>query len=293
MHVDAWQRALLLTMLALWGLIGACTRSASRPETERSIPEVVALTLTAAPTLPPSPTRPPSATPQPSLTPSPSVTRAASSTTSAGPSATSAGPPLPTDDPRYGLNLAAPDVTDDFSQRLGWYEYSDRSAATIQWEPGGLRVIDHWADGFVWWSTSGQTASDFYAEITAEINTCEGADAYGFAARIGGSNYDRGYTLEFSCDGRYRMRKFISGAAPDVLVDWTQAASLDAGDGADNRFGLLARGEVLAAFANGELLTQLRDSFYVFGNFGVFTDAANTADLTATFRDFELWVLEE
>lgn len=282
--------ALPFFVLMTWALSG-CSRDAPAQDSAL-LPDQVAQTLTAAPTEPPSRTPPPSATPQPTASPSPSRTPAATETATEGPTATPTAPPLGPDDPRQGINLAAPDEHDDFTTRYGWFEYNDPGAATITWERGLLRTTDLRNDGFLWWSTSGVTAFDFYVEVSATAEQCSGGDAYGIGARIGGAGYDRGYTLEFSCDGKYRMRRFDSGAQPEVLLDWTAAEAISTGAGAENRIGLLAEGPTLTGFANGEQLQQVRDEFYVFGNFGLFAEANQTERASAAFTDFALWYLQ-
>lgn len=279
---------LLLATLAL----AACAPNATQDAGSGALPDQIAATLTAAPTLPPSRTPPPSATPQATATPPPTETQPPTSTPSQGPSPTPTGLPLDPEDPRYGLNLSAPDVEDDFTTRYGWFELTDVRAATILWERGRMVATDNAADGFLWWSTSGLTAGDFYAEITAEVEDCRGKDAYGLAARIGGGNYDRGYTLEISCDGQYRMRKFISGAAPEVMLEWTASDAIESGSGSSNRLGLLADGPELVGFVNGQALEPVKDEAYVFGNFGLFSEADDSPSLTAAFSDFTLWHLE-
>ncbi len=284
------RRALATLICAL--LLAACTRNAPPEGGGDLLPEQIAATLTAAPTLPPSRTPPPSATPQPSATPPPTDTPVPTETPTNGPSPTPTGVALDVEDPRYGLNLSAPDVTDDFSTRYGWFEYSDPRAANIIWERGKMVATDNAADGFLWWSTSGITAGDFYAEITGEVDECQAKDAYGLAVRIGGAGYDRGYTLEFSCDGHYRMRKFISGASPEVMLDWTASSHIISGTGATNRFGFLVDGDRLVGFANGQALEEVHDEAFVFGNFGLFAEAHASSTVTASFQEFSLWNLQ-
>lgn len=270
-------------------LLAACNRTAPDRGPDGLLPNQVAETLTAAPTLPPSRTPPPTATPQPTFTHTPTGTPLPSETPTSGPSPSPTGPPLAADDPRAGINLSAPDSTDDFSDRYGWFEYQDPANATIRWQRGSLTATDHQADGFLWWSTSSEAAGDLYAEVSAEPDSCAGKDAYGMAIRIGGEGYDRGYTLEISCDGHYRMRKFISGAAPEVMVDWTASEAIEQGSNAENRLGFLARGSELAAFCNGQLMGEVEDTFFVYGNFGLFAEAIESPEMTTTFRDFSLW----
>ncbi|MGA9531241.1 MAG: hypothetical protein WBR18_00845 [Anaerolineales bacterium] len=279
-----------IALLALL-LLAACSRSAPASGPSGLLPSQVAETLTAAPTLPPSRTPPPTATPQPTFTDTPTSTALPSSTPTAGPSPSPTGPSLAANDPRAGINLSAPDLTDSFDDRYGWFEYQDPANATITWQRGSLTATDHKPDGFLWWSTSSEAAGDLYAEISAKVGECAGKDAYGTAIRIGGDGYDRGYTMEISCDGYFRMRKFLSGAAPEVMLDWTASESIEPGPNVENRLGFLARGSELAAFSNGQLIGEVEDTFFVYGNFGLFAEAIESPELTATFHDFALWNL--
>ncbi len=283
--------AALVLVIALGA--GACNRQASAPPS--SVLETgVAATLTAAPPLPATRTPPPSATP--SLTYTPTVTLAASATLTGtvGPSPTLTPPPLPTDDPRYGLglNLAAAHYRDGFGARFTWGELADAGAANL-WLDGRLKASDLLADPFIWWSTttSEAGAGDFYAEVTAEIQNCTGRDSAGFAGRVGGINLDNGYTVEVSCDGAYRIRKFTEGKV-ETLRDWTPAEAILKGPNVANRIGLLARGDRLTAFANGSALgPEVMDPSLGYGTFGLFASARSTPGLSVIFDDFDLWFL--
>lgn len=270
-------------------LLAACAPAGSLPAADQSIPNWAAETLTAAPTFPPSPTSPPSATLPPTAAPTDTPQPSPTLSPTVGPSPTPTAPLLAPDDPRQGLNLSAPDARDDFSQHFGWYEFNDPNATSIVWSPGKLTITDPRADAYTWWSTSSATGRDVYVEITAQMGACAGLDAYGLAARIGGEQYDRGYTLELSCDGQFRMRKFVSGGPPVVLIDWTASPSINTGSDTPNRMGFMLKGSELIAFANGQMLGQAADHDFVFGNFGVFALAAETAGLKVEFTDFALW----
>ena len=124
-----------------------------------------------------------------------------------------------------------------------------------------------------------------------ETNDCAGRDAYGMAIRVGGENFDRGYTLEITCDGQYRVRKFISEEAPRILMDWTAGAAIRQGSGASNRIGILSVGEELHFVVNGEVLNSqpVVEDEYTDGALGLFASAAQTPGLTVYFDDFALW----
>jgi hypothetical protein len=276
----------------LLSLLSACNRPAQEPPPD-NLATFVSATLTAQPSLTarlptplptwtlPAPFTTETATPEPSETPEPTI------------ATTPTGTPLPLepDDPRLGLNLSSPDFSDDFSDFPGaWFQFEDEDAI-IRWEDGRLRATDNKADGFIWWSTSARLVEDVYAEVSVEMDQCAGRDAYGVAVRVGGDNFDRGYTLEVSCEGQYRVRRFISEAAPAVLLDWTPAGAIVTGSGAVNRIGILCVGEAMHFVANGEVLNSqaVTDGEYSSGFVGLFASAAQTPGLTVYFDNLALW----
>jgi hypothetical protein len=270
-------------------LLAACARGGDSSAPRDTFAEFAAQTLTAAPTIVPSATPPPTATLPPTEAPTATVTPSDTPPPTSGPSPTPTALPLAANDPRQGLNLSMPDKTDDFSQHYGWFEFDDPNAAIITWSKGKLTFEDPVVDAYTWWSTSSITAGSVYAEVTGKIAACAGLDGYGLAARIGGDNYDRGYTWEISCDGQFRMRKFISGRAPETLIDWTPGDAIHQGSDAENRLGFLLKDSTLVGFVNGQQLGQAEDPDFVFGNFGLFAVAAKTPNLTVDFSNFALW----
>lgn len=283
------RRALALFLFTT--TLAACNRPAQAPDVD-VLATSVAATLTAEP-LPLQPTTTPSVTGLPTTTLIPSGTPEATEVPTATGTAAATVPPLDAADPRFGLDLANPDIQDDFSQRFTWFEFDDPETATIVWEDDRLRATDNLTDAFLWWSTTALFAGDSYVQVTAEIGECSGNDAYGLAARVGGANYDQGYTLEVACDGTYRMRRFISEQAPALLVNWTASELINSGSNATNVIGLVASGSELYPVFNGEpaVSTPIQDSAYDSGFFSLFPSAGQTDGLTVYFDDFQLWNL--
>jgi hypothetical protein len=286
----ACRAAMRIALLCISGmLLPACVRHASVAPSGQASPAAAVSSPTPLrlPTIAPSvllPTPPPSATPI--ITPSPTPTATATSTPT--PSATS----LPPEDPRYGLDLSHPDRSDDFSVPYTWFQdYSD-SGVSILLQGRALHITDKRADYIITWSTTSAEGSHVYAEVTAEIGACAGKDGYGLAVRVGGPLLDRGYALEFSCDGFYRLRRFISySSAPLVLIDWTAADAINSGPNQSNRIGLAAKGAKLYAVANGVVIGQTEDFSYDYGTFGLFASANKTNGVSVIFDDFALWYL--
>ncbi|MEJ2551816.1 MAG: hypothetical protein P8Z42_13860 [Anaerolineales bacterium] len=275
--------SILYTLLLISQLI-ACTRIAKEPSRD-SISTYVAQTLTAAPTSPPTSTPPPTAT---QILP-PSAT--ATLTATVGPSPTETPPQLPKDDPRYGINLAQPHYMDNFSSQLTWVGPNFTGAINV-WDDGRIRATDLLVDSNIWWSTTRREidAMNVYAEISAEIGECRGKDSYGFAVRVSGELRNSGYTLEFSCDGHYRARKFVSGTVT-VLIEWTPSEAIQTGPNAVNQMGILAKNELFHFFANGEILGEVEDFDYHTGTYGIFASAIETPGITAYFDEFKLWLI--
>ncbi len=76
-----------------------------------------------------------------------------------------------------------------------------------------------------------------------------------------------------------------------MLKDWTESEAIEAGPDVTNAIGLLVNGNQLYAFVNGVLLDSvpIQDDDYTSGVPSLFTNAAQTADLTVHFDDFKLW----
>jgi len=276
-----------MLLLAL-GLAG-CSRPARVPSSF-DLATSIAATLTHLPTAPATATLPPSSTSPPSGTPSATYSPVPSETPTPGPSPTTTLPPLPADDPRFGLDLNLPDYHDGFGLGSTWGQFSHEGASNT-WGDGQLKAVDRLVDPNIWWSATVPDASapDFYVEVTAAIGECRGRDSSGFAGRVSGVNLDSGYTLEVSCDGAYRVRRFLAGKV-EILRDWTNAEAIYRGPNAVNRLGWMARGTSLYAFANGTRLGDaLDDASIAAGTFGLFAMARETPGLTVTFDDFALW----
>jgi len=280
----------LLILVSIGLMASACNRSAAGeppPDLSRT---AVAGTLAAA-SAQPATARFPSLTPPPSATPilTPTATPTETPTPGASPTVTLA--PLPAGDPRTGLDLAQPDYSDAFDNDLTWIGPSFEGA-TNEVDAGRLHSVDRRADAFIWWSTTSPEldSANLYAEVTAVIEACTGRDAYGLAVRVSGYGFNSGYTLEFSCDGHYRFRRFLGGTV-SVLSEWAPSTTIRPGPNSTNRLGFLANGPNLYAIANGQVIGQAQDFDLTAGNFGLFASAETTTDLSVYFDDFSLWTI--
>ncbi|NIM95120.1 MAG: hypothetical protein GTO18_15595 [Anaerolineales bacterium] len=260
-------------------LLNACTSDEALSSEDR-VATAVAETLTAQPSNSP----PPSPSPIPSATDIPLPTATETLTPTPGPSPTSTVPPLPTDDPRYGLNLAQPDYRDDFSNAFTWGTWVDETTSILI-KDDRLEAIDYLADFYVWWTTTVPIGANVYVEVSTEIASCSGKDSAGLGLRINEAN---GYSIEVSCDGNYRIRRFSEGGVDDLL-EWTPSEDIVQGANATNRLGFVAKGSELHAVVNNQVLGSVEDMILLSGTFALYTNAIETPGLTILYDDFALW----
>jgi hypothetical protein len=131
----------------------------------------------------------------------------------------------------------------------------------------------------------------YYLEMTATFRTCSGKDRYGMVSRMTkvGEGY-AGYFFGITCDGRYSLRIW-DGEKFTTLVDWTESDFINSGPNAGNRIGFLAKGDLLAMYANGNLLREYQDNSYSAGKFGVFIGAASSANFKVRVDEIAEWDL--
>lgn len=262
-------------------IVCGCTTGATASRSDL-LETAVAGTLTAEPTRTP----PPSATPPVTPTDVPPPTAPPTETPTPGPSPTPTPPVLSEDDPRFGLNLSTPYYKDDFSRDHVWGE-SITEVTTNLIRDDEFHALDHLVDNAVWWSSTLPSGTNSLVEITARFGECSGKDAAGIGTRIG-EDLRSGYTLEISCDGHFRIRRFYLGTIK-VLQDWTYSQEINQGEEATNRIGFVANGSFLSAFVNDEFLGTSEDFLFSGGTFSIFASAVETTDFLVIFDDFWLW----
>jgi hypothetical protein len=231
----------------------------------------------------------------PSETSLPTATEAqpnATNTTTPSASPTSpptATPTLPSSDPRAGLG--DPTFLDTFSDGGNWPLYDD---GHVSFAVNNDRLVMTAFDPNLWegFILSWPQVSDFYLEMTASPRKCSGGDRYGLIARgtaVESGSYSA-YNFSVTCDGRYALRLWDNETSKFVvLVDWTQNEAIKGGSNQTNRIGLMADGERLSMYANGNLLRDFVDDTYLSGRIGVVIGSANTNNLKVDIDEFAYW----
>jgi hypothetical protein len=233
--------------------------------------------IAATETLPATSTPMPTKTPQPSDTPQPTDTLE--------PSPTLPPTEMP-DDPR--ASLGEPTWSDGFEDAFNWPLYND-DHVEMQIANGLLLMTALYADKWDSWMLTKQSPTNFYLELSAyPAVECGYLDRYGVMLRAPDSN--QGYLFGFSCDGQYSFRIW-NGEKFYYPIPWDTSSHILKGPGKTNHLGIMAEGNLFSLYANGKLLTAIKDDTYTDGQIGVFVGAVKTAGFTASFDEIAYWEL--
>lgn len=189
------------------------------------------------------------------------------------------------------LNLGEPTWRESFDNSARWFLVeSGNTQFTI--EDGSMVMRSASPGSFDEWGLSNyQSISDFYMEATVRTgDNCSGLDRYGLLLRSPDPN--QGYVYGFSCDGRYRLYAW-DGSNYIGLQEWTASSSIKSGPDQTNVIGVYMVGDTIKLYANGNLLTELEDSTFSEGQFGLFVAAGATPNFTAYVDDLTLWEIDD
>lgn len=258
---------------------------------EGKIPTPVQLTQlpTATTEVSPAPTSLPSATSVPSATSAPlTATLQATATGSPTPQPTIAYTP-PASDPTTKLGGAdwSDSMDNDNNWPTGADKFTDVSFANGMMQLTGLTTTDGWRMTY-------PELENFYLEVTFQVNDCKGNDRYGVITRVPVlNNPDRGYLFGFTCDGKFSLRRWNAsiGEKGEMvnLIEWKTSAAINPGSGQTNRLGLMAIGDRLILYANGQNIGEVKDSTFTKGFFGIFVGARETEDFTIRVDQVRVW----
>jgi hypothetical protein len=252
-------------------------------------PPTTAPTVTEQPTATLPPTEPPlpSETPVPSLTPLPSATPTITAT--ATPTAVVT---LVPGDPVGRLGPATStdpmDSPDTWLWPLGASEFTD-----MQFKNGAM-LVTALKDVSGWRLEASRTLDNFYMEMAARLEKCSGSDSYGIIYRVPSlKEADQGYLFGFTCDGRYYLKSWDGKVQPEgqmtTLIRPTTSSAIQPGALVFNRLGVMAIGSRMILYANGVLLTEINDSKYSKGYWGVFINQDNTPNMVLRVDQMSYW----
>lgn len=198
------------------------------------------------------------------------------------------------------IQWGPPDFVDemDSASQVNWAQ-SDGSLPNTSNIELQLSNDQMWVTGKIlnwetWWLSWPQI-TNAYLEVTLHTGTCDGRDAYGliFRAPPSGVRPTTGYIALFSCDGQYTIRRLDSDNpySTTELVEWIRSPLINAGSEQTNIMGIKFEGSTITLYANDYLLTEINDTSFTKGRYGVFVNAAVTENFTYRLEELAYWLL--
>lgn len=183
--------------------------------------------------------------------------------------------------------LGAPTWSSSLDSVSSWYT-EDNDYSNIRGENGALLLTSKQAVGWHSWSMHYHSLKNFYLEASIKTGTCSSNDLYGLIFRA--PDTSTGYFLSLTCDGRVGLRAF-DGSEFTNVSEFIQSPSILAGSNQSNKLGVLANGDTLSLFVNNQKVTEVTDSTFSSGTFGVFISAINTPGFQIALEDISYWML--
>ncbi len=184
--------------------------------------------------------------------------------------------------------LTAPTATPDYAPGLGRTLYADDFTDPTLWSDLGT---DYIRDGRLTLAASDGTylttlhnnllLSDFYAEVTARLSLCRGADEYGLLVRAIPTSY---YRFSVNCNAELTADRITNSQRVPLKMPFP---TLDAPRGSPSEVTLAvwAVGRELRFFLNGHYQFSVDDPVFPSGSFGFFVRAAENTPITVSFED--------
>lgn len=188
--------------------------------------------------------------------------------------------------------LGDSDWEDNMTAVGNWPLGTDLSSATYENETLTITAL---SDKFSWRIASTGALGDAYIEATIKVGQCSGSDSYGIIFRVPeNTGYNRGYLFGINCKGEYSLRSWDgmtgSNGVMTYLQQPTESSMINAGSNQTNRLGIMAVGDRLIMYINGDKMGEVSDNMYSSGFFGIFIKRDKTTDLTIAVDDVGYWL---
>jgi uncharacterized protein YraI len=264
-------------------VISAC--QAEPPVAEQPIATEEPLPTEEVPEVPevpeePKPTKPPPEEPTQALAP-------IATTMAVEPTAPSASGPQPTPimaDP--ATVLGEPTGMDTFETGANWPQ-STNDCFSAEVKDGKYFMTALGEANQFCWEVSWPLLKDYYMEVITQPEACNPGDLFGLFFRA--PDNTKGYMYGVTCDGRYTMGMW-DGSKTTVFADFVSNPAIQPGQGATNRIGVLANGDIYDLYANGTYLERIQDATFTGeGKIGFFVRPSSPNGFTTTFDDLKLW----
>lgn len=193
--------------------------------------------------------------------------------------------PAPQEDLKPGIGALL--FSDDFKDSNAWSRQT-LPAGNIASANGKITLSVQSARATLQTIRAGTQLDNFYAEVTATVNLCQGDDMIGLLFRTGGENSY--YRFLVDCQGRTALQVVIGGT-PTFLQDWTASGELLGGLPQPFKIGIWANRDDLRLFINDQFQFKVSRGTYLSGSIGFYARAAGDPPLSVSFDHLAVYAL--
>lgn len=276
MRISRWFLSLLILIL-----LPAC----NLPTSKKATPTVDFIATTVAETLVALPSKTPPSTQSAGPT---AAQSAATQPANETPTSTASPSPTPPGDPKSWLGTPTKLDTLDNPQGFGLAGGYEDDAAKIVVSDGAMIMTSFSTVGWRTWRVRPPELSNAYLDAAFRTVNCTASDQYGLVFRA--PNYDTGYGYYFgvTCDGRYSFSRWDANGT-SALVNLTPDTNILSGPGQTNRLGVMAKGQNIKLYINGNSVKEIEDAGMASGFFGAFIGGFS-GNFTVQMEEIAYWL---
>lgn len=180
--------------------------------------------------------------------------------------------------------VGAPVLRETFASGSSWQ--TDSGRRRNRYVSLGVLTINASNANQLVWSEHEDSFGDFYLEVDTAHVDGPLDNMLGIAFRM--QDAENFYMFAISSDGYYALGKYV-GDTWRPLVDWTQSDVIAAGEGGENRLGLLAAGNDIVLLINNVEMGRVVDRSFDTGALALVVGAGGEGGPVVSFDNLWLW----
>ena len=228
----------------------------------------------------------PTETPTPTVTPSPTIDwfpATATPTLLPTPERT----PTPDYRPEIGEMVVDDRFSGDSDDEWDLWEIDD-GRVTIS--NNHITLALNRPDGLIYAVRPDPVQKNIYAEVSVNLNYCQGEDEYGLMVRVTGARLDH-YRLAISCSGQARAVRVVNNRGT-TIKEWDDYPFIPRSFPSSSRLAVWMKDTTLRFFINDLLVYEVVDPVIDNGAFGVYVFGSGDGPISVNFSDLKIYTLE-
>jgi hypothetical protein len=192
----------------------------------------------------------------------------------------------PTENNRPGIGGEL--FVDNFDDATLWNETSN-SGTNVSVIGNGINFVMSTPQRYLYSFRSQPILEDFYLELTANINLCEGDNEFGVLVRA--SVDPSFYRVAFNCEGNASVTLILPGSAQLVIPN-EKFVFLPTNTPSSVKIGIWVKGDEISVFANDHYLFSIERARLYRGTIGLFARAIKEDAISVQFKELSVFSID-